>query len=221
MPKRMAGRRFFRKCQPNWSTSSFQFSRLGLLVQIPVFLIQLLAIPQGFSQPLISEAASSFLHWRQGRPLHWGDFQGDPDPTARAAALSTCGFRVSAAGQGKNFRITVENRFARHQSWVRADRRSPALLQHEQGHFDLSELYTRLLRRRIAEEGINRRNYNARIEELYREVQAAYLAEQERYDRETRSGIDPDQQAAWEALIRERLQESWLYQHWEWWRIAW
>jgi len=100
-------------------------------------------------------------------------------------------------------RYDVEAYFNRKKSWSRA--KSPALLQHEQLHFDIAELYARKIREKISHmrsQGIRDiKQYNSAIKGLLHE---SNLTDQ-RYDLETLHGALSKKQAAWERMIREQL----------------
>ena len=92
----------------------------------------------------------------------------------------------------------------RNKSWIRyAD--DTACLKHEQGHFDICEIYARLLRKMIKEaESISE------AKDIYYRVINDEEAEQKLYDNDN-SGIPEGINSAWEEKIQHRLTELETY----------
>jgi hypothetical protein len=101
------------------------------------------------------------------------------------------------------------------QSWWRLGQTSETLsprdvqlLQHEQLHFDLTEIAVRKIRKRLEEDFRNacaRPGGTAEIREFIADVDRALQAEQRQYDRETTHGTNASAQQRWEARIRRDL----------------
>jgi len=87
--------------------------------------------------------------------------------------------------------------------------RDMQLLEHEQLHFDLTELAVRRIRKRFADpkgacgDPDGREELRHSIAEIDRESQE----EQSRYDRETSHGTNPVAQDQWKRRIRKQLEE--------------
>ncbi|MBK7883871.1 MAG: DUF922 domain-containing protein [Chitinophagaceae bacterium] len=76
--------------------------------------------------------------------MKWEDFQGTPDTTSKFKAVSILGINYSFTSDEKSFSYNVTCTFNKKRSWTRSN--NSTLLQHEQGHFDISELFVRKLR---------------------------------------------------------------------------
>lgn len=96
--------------------------------------------------------AEDHIGWSAGRPLAWGDFAAEPNPSAYEDSHShiTYGrtWTVDSEEDGGRILFSVRNvrlmaRFHPALSWVRATHATGALLAHEQRHFDLAELLRR------------------------------------------------------------------------------
>src|SRR5690606_38649660 len=93
------------------------------------------------------------LSWSKFRKLTWNDFRGsiphDAEEQTAAATYCGIGFETNTTSHHHNdLKIRVYNTFYPHSSWARPEEMNDAVLAHEQGHFDLCELYTRKLRER-------------------------------------------------------------------------
>lgn len=90
------------------------------------------------------------IPWSKGYFLSWQDFQAEPNPAAFQDSFSHIKYHHtwtinSSMIDGQIFfsiiDIQLSTQFLRHLSWVRQQHATTALLRHEQGHFDLAELF--------------------------------------------------------------------------------
>lgn len=183
---------------------------------------------------LVARAAGADtpIEWSPARLLTWDDFLG-PVPAnadrqrvaATAASLAwsyeyalersgrSCLYRLVSIGSAAQFHPET--------SWARPEHRNAAILAHEQGHFDIAQIYKERFRSATRElvgqthrcrgrsERRSRRNAEREIEKLvgsiYEDVWRSYRNEQEAYDAATRHGIDTEAQAEWSAKIATLL----------------
>ncbi|HUF72570.1 MAG TPA: hypothetical protein VMR74_06710 [Gammaproteobacteria bacterium] len=196
----------------------------AILLLFPVFLLLF---------PVFAAAEdATMIEWSPARPLAWDDFQGAvPSGAApeRVAAANTSlswsyAYEVEWSRGTCTFRImSIESAAGFHPegSWARPNHRTPDVLLHEQGHFDITRLhYVEFVERtrgligdtrecRGSSERRAKRNAESEIARLagtvYEGVWREYRREQEAYDDETRHGIDTGTQAEWTRRIAERL----------------
>lgn len=147
--------------------------------------------------------------WSPHLRLSWGDFRG-PVPIGRGnvAAETSCGigFETNVVSRGTPIHFRVYNTFSTTRSWVRPDARVPEVLEHEQGHFDLCELYTRKLRARFnGTEGITPENLRRITRAVWADVHGEYTDRQEQYEEETAHGLNREGQIAWTAYLEKEL----------------
>lgn len=171
------------------------------------------------------------VYWSPSRKLTWNDFQGVPD-VEDAAALSSTGVGFNTAVQAgctaqgdytctasaTNVRISAQ--FNKKESWVRPEARGDAsVLNHEQLHFDITELFARKLRQTIG--GIGSRSatastptaaqdqavaeLNAALDEAYNTNTNEQQGMQNQYDAETDHGRNEGAQSSWNQQIRSQL----------------
>jgi hypothetical protein len=183
--------------------------------------------------PVLAAAEdTAMIEWSPTRPLSWDDFQGAVPAGAapeRVAMSNTSlswsyAYEVEWSRGGCVFRIqTIESAASFHPegSWSRPEHRNPAVLEHEQGHFDLTRVHhLEFVERthglvgetrecRGSSERRAKRDVESQIASLagavYETVWREHLREQEIYDDETRHGIDAEAQAQWRRRIRDRL----------------
>ncbi|QEC69761.1 hypothetical protein FRZ67_21575 [Panacibacter ginsenosidivorans] len=153
------------------------------------------------------------IEWSKNRKLTWDDFKGTPKvlTNINTAAQTYCGFayRSSTSSMISSARSFTKATFDCRLSWVKPEEKGRAdLLEHEQGHFDLSEIYRRLLSKRLSQEKINSFNSSAATDRIYKDVSSSYLTRQEAYERETNYGLDRQKQLEWEKEISVELLNS-------------
>lgn len=188
--------------------------RLGIFIFCCVFLNAAPGLsPAVFSAPLIPDrersTAENSFSWDANRRLSWDDFQGAVRRGApgRFAAETSCGIAIETnrVRSYEKVRVKVSNSFDRDRSWVRSGNANPEVLRHEQCHWDICELYTRIMQARFDAADITGANLKSEVQRIYDEVSNAYLARQEQYEQDTRHGTIPGEQQRWEELIAREL----------------
>ena len=152
------------------------------------------------------------IEWTSDRKLTWEDFKGKPKPISNtnSAAQTYCGFgfETNRVTMFKKTKIFTKNIFNCNLSWVRPDQKNRQdLLEHEQGHFDLCEVYTRQLRKKLEEKKLTVFNLSGDANIIFKELYALYLDRQELYEKETSYGIDTKRQTEWTNKISRELSE--------------
>ena len=149
------------------------------------------------------------IAWSPARLLSWLDFKGEIPAFApqQVAAVTHCGiaYETNVCSHGKKVKISVYNQFDKEKSWVRDSEISTSVLQHEQGHFDLCELYCRKLRAEFAAVKITPENMKAILPAIFRHVEREYLASQEQYENETIHGTVAISQDNWTTFLSSQL----------------
>jgi predicted secreted Zn-dependent protease len=111
---------------------------------------------------------------------------------------------ATRAGRGgcRVTRVTLTIRVRPNQSWVVRGRQSATLLNHEQGHFDISALGFREMYNRIL--ALTRpkcRDIDRPAGQIQQEVQQQIDAANIRYDEQTSHGTDAAVQQTWDTAI--------------------
>lgn len=156
------------------------------------------------------------IEWTATRRLTWEDFKGKPKiiSNTNVAAQTYCGFSLESnrVTVFKKVKIFIKNTFDCNLSWVRQDQMSrDDLLEHEQVHFDLSQVYARHLRKNLVEKNLTVNNLTTGTNSVFKDVYNAYLERQEMFETETNYGLDREKQKLWAKKIVEELTElnSW------------
>lgn len=102
--------------------------------------------------------------------------------------------------------IKMSNRFNYNKSWISADAvNDTALLQHEQGHFDLNEIYTRKTFEQLRKFHFTT-NFKNEIAQIMGAMNSELTKVQQNYERETVHGLMAQNQQSWNNRIRTTLQ---------------
>ena len=91
---------------------------------------------------------AQLIAWQPGIKLTWSDFVATLDPKSNywAYTYTLLNYKWTCDTYG-NVTVTVDCSLDLSKSWKRTDKNlTPALLQHEQLHFDIAELHARKLR---------------------------------------------------------------------------
>ncbi len=155
----------------------------------------------------VTSTAAEF-QWNEHSRLSWDDFKGNVQPeTERSAAATHCGigFRTKTDCPGGKPKVVVYNTFYTSKSWVRPDAKMPEILVHEQGHFDLCEIYTRKLRARMELFDFSAADVRTALMNIYDEVSREYENRQQAYEQETVHGTNFTQQKRWSEMMSAQL----------------
>lgn len=134
------------------------------------------------------------------------DFRGGERVPGLSAEANT-GIGVKSAGEpgGRDFRITITSFFDPCGSWMRESERNDYTLDHEQLHFDITELHARkLVARYVAEVG-NHAAFMRVHNQFYEDAWAEARAMQQRYDGEVYG--DREAQARWAREVAQLLDD--------------
>ena len=145
------------------------------------------------------------IYWQELRRLTWDDFRGKPVKSDESVALTSSGigmaFRSGANGVPV---INITCTFFCNNSWVKDEGRNPDVLQHEQLHFDLTELYARKLRQAVSKLSAKDRTWPT-VSKIYQDLNRECNQRQNAYDKETEHGIKASIQKTWNGQIEAEL----------------
>ena len=165
-------------------------------------------LPIGAAQAQAVQIPAGSIPWSADRPLTVADFRGRPQPTAGHAALTSADINTGANCRGNVFSGSARASFSPARSWVRDPARmTPALLRHEQLHFDMAEVYARRLRQQLAAIHTPCSQLGNTFDQVSQAAYAAWEKAQKDYDRDTNHGLLPELQARWEAQVHQQLAE--------------
>ncbi len=154
------------------------------------------------------------LMWNKDRPLTWTDFKGAVPKNADFVASTNTGISFGYSYTNTNGKIdvkfTIESFIHPEKSWFQKDKVDDYILAHEQTHFDISELYARMLKKRLSQQ-VFTKHAKAEIEKIYNQNEKQRRAMQAQYDAETDHSRIEKKELFWRKHISKQLikYESW------------
>ncbi len=145
------------------------------------------------------------LRWSDTHRLTWADYLGKPDPFSDAAASTTTFLGIDYRFTNGGFTYKIDSKFSKTRSWGLY--KTEYILSHEQGHFDIAEVFARKLNKKMMEYRFDRKSYQKDLKEIYEDVIREKEETQNAYDKETRHSINKQRQAEWLDKIAEMLDE--------------
>ena len=154
---------------------------------------------------------SKKITWSSSRKLTWDDFQKEADANDPLHAMASTNIAVSATCRNNVMTYDVKCQFAQNESWTK-NKVSVDLLQHEQLHFDITEVYARQLRQKLSQQKSLCTGDKTKFKAVVNKVFADWQKAQVRYDNESNHGINDAKQAAWAETVATQLDALSAYQ---------
>jgi hypothetical protein len=145
------------------------------------------------------------LDWSASRKLTWNDYKGRPEAGNDDAASTTTYLGIEYNITSSSFGYKIQSRFSKTRSWGRY--KDDYVLSHEQGHFDIAEIFARKLNKEMSEYHFNKRSYQEDLNKIYNVILDEKAKMQGDYDDETNHSINKVKQAEWLKKISEMLKE--------------
>lgn len=164
---------------------------------------------------LFPQTSPEKIFWKENQKLTWEDFRGKPIPSASFVASTNTGISFQYSYSIKNGTVEVAHEvhsfFNPEGSWYIAKRVNPHILRHEQGHFDISELHARKLRKMLHGRQYSK-NVKREIEGIYRKIERQRRTMQNKFDAETDHSRNEAQEKSWQHYIAQQLA---AYERWK------
>jgi hypothetical protein len=160
---------------------------------------------------LFSQKEEDLIQWSETRKLTWDDFKAPPVKSGSTAALTATHLGFSYNVVNGKVTFTIECRFDKNKSWGLV--KNDWILQHEQGHFDIAEIFARRLHKFITEYQFNKNSFQKDLDGIYSRIIEEKEKFQQQYDKETDYSRNKTKQEEWLKKIARELDElkSWAY----------
>lgn len=147
----------------------------------------------------------NFIDWSAKR-LEWDDFKATPIKNTDAAALTATHLGFSYSYTNNKVTYDIICRFDKTKSWglVKTD----WILRHEQGHFDIAEIFARKLKKDISEYQFSKRTFRKDLDSIYTKVIKEKESFQLAYDTETDYSRNKNKQQEWLKKIEQVLEQT-------------
>ena len=132
---------------------------------------------------LLSKLEEDFIKWNENRKLTWDDFKAAPQQMGSTVAMTTThlGFSYSIANGKVTYQIDCQ--FEKKKSWGLV--KNDWILKHEQGHFDIAEIFARKLNKAVGEYQFNKNSFQKDLNAIYKSIIDEKEKFQQQYDDET------------------------------------
>ncbi len=152
---------------------------------------------------------ADLIPWSNNRRLSWDEFLGEPqrNTDAVASTSTSLGLGYQVKNSTLTYQITCD--FSKSKSWVLM--KTPYILRHEQGHFDITEVYARKLNKALEEYSLNLRTYKQDINTIYTNIVHEKEMLQDQYDAESDHSRNKKSQMQWLTRIDKMLAATQAY----------
>ena len=155
------------------------------------------------------EETEEFIPWDNEQRLDWEDFKCEPKKgtDAVASTSTTLGIAYQLVDGVLTYDITCN--FSKVKSWGLM--KTDYILAHEQGHFDITEIYARKLNEALKNYVFNKKTFKKDINQIYQLIVREKENFQKSYDEETDHSRNRRLQFDWLDKIQKLLEESDVY----------
>lgn len=161
---------------------------------------------------LISNALfSQKIYWTEETKLKWSNFKSkiNNQRGENVVAYTNCGWiysYVRSSNPKSPIKIKIETVFNEDKSWKDVKRINNYVLLHEQKHFDVAEVFSRKLRKEVAEKIKTGNDFDKYFQTIYNRILKEYQDFQKAYDGDTQNGIVEEKQSEYNRIIAEELE---------------
>lgn len=158
---------------------------------------------------IIPKYDDEYIKWNEKRKLTWEDFKAPAQKIGNTAAMTTTHLGFSYNVKNGDVTYLIECRFEKNRSWGLV--KNDWILKHEQGHFDIAEIFARKLHKEIKAYQFNRVSFQNDLNNIYKNIVAEKEQFQQQYDDETDNSRNKDKQEDWLKKIEKELKDhkSW------------
>lgn len=164
-----------------------------------------------------SKTSNKEVPWSENHKIKWEYFKGKPPRYNNIeSAATSSGIASSVTANDTVIHFKIECLFNEKNSWVIPKDTSIWLLNHEQRHFDITEVYARTFRKIISKYHFkNVKEVGNIFNQTYRNINDDMNVEQKKYDRETNHSRIAGKQKKWNDYIDNQLKSLDQYQETE------
>ena len=164
----------------------------------------------------IAQKDNDIIEWSSEK-LTWENFKGKPNTSSGFITVNAGKIDLSSKEPitvlTKNIHVTIRALFYKEVSWTITTSRK--ILQHEQLHTDIREVYARMLRKKLSEKTkfISPENAQKWLDIVYSELDKKMRLTQGKYDNETDHSTNNKRQKEWNEKVTKQLEELKDYIH--------
>lgn len=161
-----------------------------------------------------TNAQHDIINWNENVRLSYDDFKGPvPGNKLEQKAITFSVIEIKFDQSAESVKVNVLSYFQRDLSWMRNDWKNDYTLRHEQGHFDITELHARKVRKKLEGMKISRKNGDKKVNKVCQKLIKQHHKAQVKYDKATSFSIREKNQKEWSAKIAKDLKKLDAYKN--------
>lgn len=146
----------------------------------------------------------NYVMWKSDTKIGWEDFQDSVPLNHEFDAWTVSGINYRYHYDSHSATATIHSFFDRNESWSVKEKQTARILDHEQRHFDITEIFARKFRKSIF--AWNKKTaFDKFIKSCFDSIMNLRKKEEVLYDDETKHSKDAKGQASWNAKIDSLL----------------
>ena len=158
--------------------------------------------------------AQEKIYWSENYKIQYDDFQGAvPGNETYIKATTASVIEVAFEQVGDVVIVSVSNFLKKNESWMKNEAKIAYALNHEQGHFDISEIHARRIRKKLLETKLDKWKGGSEITTIFDKLRKKHLRAQRKYDKATSYSIKEKNQIEWTKKIADELKELEAYKN--------
>lgn len=147
----------------------------------------------------------------KNRLLTWEDFTGKPEKSSSFEAHTY--WKLNYSFTGVNFKndtavitgLNVKLQLDENLSWIKKGKETPALLKHEQGHFDIGILCQNEIIQQFKSTVFLRSDFQNKMQSIFSATLKKYNLMGLQYDEETGHSKNKENQEKWDAFFAKEI----------------
>lgn len=149
--------------------------------------------------------------------LSWADFQAEPNTESKYFAYSywkiNYSYKVTFSAGRAIITAQAKCIFEKDRSWVKEEKKTQDLLEHEQGHYYIGCLCALTFKKRVRSTTFSKDNYVVELKKLFKDTLQEFCQLEKLYDEETCHFKNRDQQKSWDKSIGAKIEDLKIF----WW----
>ena len=152
---------------------------------------------------------TDIIPWQFDKRLDWDDFLCEPKLGTDAVASTSTSLGIAYQLTNGELTYHITCYFNKEKSWGLM--KTDYILAHEQGHFDITEIFARKLHEALQNYQFNKRTFKKDISQIYQGIVKEKEDFQKKYDGETDHSRNRKMQYDWLDTIEQMLEETQAY----------
>ncbi len=160
----------------------------------------------GVTTPRSLNKHEEYIPWGTERRLSWEDYLCEPKLNSDAVASTSTSLGIAYQVKDSRLSYHISCDFSKTKSWGLL--KTDYILMHEQGHFDITEIFARKLYEALQHYQYNRKSFKKDVNEIYQSVVKEKEDFQQMYDEQSDHSRKRKWQYQWLDKIQQLLQQT-------------